>query len=118
MRAFTLLYLVAAVGLTCGTLPFTFDFDRYLYSDVGWPVTVDRMLDEGLVPTKDFAYCYGLLTLVADRATFAVFGTTPRVVGWLFVSGALLVAVSGVLLIRVLELGVRARVVAFLFSSH
>jgi hypothetical protein len=58
-------------------LPYGYGLASYLYYDSGWALSTDALLSEGLVPTQDFAYFYGLLTLLIDRAWFAVFGATP-----------------------------------------
>lgn len=68
-------------------LPVVLGFVFVLMADAGWALGTDAAwADHGLVPTKDFAYFYGLLTLVVDRGWFALFGRTPTAV-------ALLVAV-------------------------
>jgi len=67
------------------------------------------LLDDGLVPTEDFAYVYGLLSLVIHRAVFAVFGATPHVTGAMFVSCAVLIAFGVWRLLRILEVGIWPR---------
>ncbi len=77
-------------------LPTLFFFERFAFGDCGWPLTVSVMMHEhpDWVPAIDFAYFYGLLTLVIDRAAFAVFGPTPETVVGLFAVSALAIAVG------------------------
>src|SRR6185437_12232419 len=58
-------------------IPFAYGLQPYIYFDSGWALSTDELLSEGLIPTQDFAYFYGLLVLVVDRAWFALFGATP-----------------------------------------
>src|SRR5438876_481197 len=61
-------------------LPNSMLFARFAFGDNGWPLTVDQLLDGQLNPVTDFGYFYGLLTLLVDRAAFAMFGRTPNTV--------------------------------------
>lgn len=61
-------------------LPTSLNFPRFAFGDCGWPLSVDVLLSEGQKPVTDFGYFYGLLTLLIDRAVFAVFGRTPEAV--------------------------------------
>lgn len=58
-------------------IPYGFGLQPYLFFDSGWALTTDALISEGLVPTRDFAYFYGLLVLAVDRGWFALFGATP-----------------------------------------
>lgn len=110
MRVYTAVFAVVVLA-SCGSQwPLVFDFARFAFGDAGWAVTVDRLLDDGLVPTKDFAYFYGLLTLVVDRGMFALFGASAETVGGLFVVCAALQGFGVWRLARVFELGPWPRV--------
>lgn len=92
-KQIALLFLLAAANFV-GAWPRTLGFDQFAFGDTGWALTVDAMLDDGLKPVADFGYFYGLLTLVIDRAVFAVAGRTPWAVGGLYAVCALLVTVG------------------------
>ncbi|HEX4612652.1 MAG TPA: hypothetical protein VH092_30940 [Urbifossiella sp.] len=49
-----------------------------VFGDPGLGLAVDALLDDGRVPTRDFAYFYGLLGVAVDRAWFAAFGRTAE----------------------------------------
>ena len=105
MRLFAGLLAVMVAVACVGPLPDCFDFYRFLFGDAGWALTTNRLLDDGLLPTRDFAYFYGLLTLSVDRASFAVFGATPTTVGGLMLACAVLIGVGVWRVANVLRLG-------------
>jgi hypothetical protein len=77
--------LAALVGLFAAFafvryLSLTLGFGGVSFGDQGWPLAVDALLDDGLVPTRDFGYFYGLLPLAFDRIWFAIVGRTPEAV--------------------------------------
>ena len=89
--------LLVAAAHFVNLLPVTLNFDRFAFGDCGWPLAVDALMtDDGLKPVTDFGYFYGLLTLVVDRAAFAVFGRTPGTVVGLYGVCALGIAVGAV----------------------
>jgi len=59
-------------------LPYALGLQPYFMFDSGWALSTNAILKDGLIPTRDFAYIYGLLTLSIDRVWFAVFGATPQ----------------------------------------
>jgi hypothetical protein len=69
-------------------------FTKFAFGDNGWALTTDALLDAGLQPVTDFGYFYGLLTLMIDRALFAIFGRTPDVTIGLYAVCTLGVAVG------------------------
>ena len=69
-------------------------FAKFAFGDNGWPLTTDALLDDGLNPVADFGYFYGLLTLVVDRAAFALFGRTPNTVMGIYAICTLAVAIG------------------------
>ncbi len=105
MRLFAGLLAVVVAAACVGPLPDCFDFYRFLFGDAGWALTTDRLLDDGLVPTRDFAYFYGLLTLSVDRGLFVAFGATPATVGGLMVACGVLIGVGVWRVANVLRLG-------------
>ena len=64
-------------------IPYGFGLQPFAYFDAGWALSTNDLLSEGLVPTQDFAYFYGLLTLTVDRIWFGLFGATPMAQGML-----------------------------------
>ena len=79
-RLRTLVIVFAAESLLLGViqLPQSLDFISFAIMDRGTNLTVQRLLDRGLVPTVDFGYQYGLAALLVGRAWFALFGRTPE----------------------------------------
>lgn len=113
-RDWALGFAVAAVAgqLAAGLWWHTLRFPRFAFFDNGWPLTADALLDAGAVPTRDFAYTYGLTSLLANRAAFTLFGATPHVASALVLAGGLL-SVAGVWRLTVaLRLGGLAAVAA------
>jgi hypothetical protein len=95
--------LVTAVHFV-NLLPTSLNFGRFAFGDCGWPLTVDAMLDDGLAPVTDFAYFYGLFTLVIDRVLFACLGRSPEVVVVLYGVCTLAVAIGAVRVMASLKL--------------
>jgi hypothetical protein len=71
------LLMVALAALTVWYWPIALDEKLFLVYDPGSALKADRLISSGLVPTVDFAYSYGLLTLAAGRVWFGLFGRTP-----------------------------------------
>jgi hypothetical protein len=59
-------------------LPEVHSLGAVVFGDPGLGLAVDALLDDGRVPTRDFAYFYGLLGVATDRAWFALFGRTAE----------------------------------------
>lgn len=103
--------LAGAVGqMTVGLWWHALRFPRLAFFDNGWPLTTDALLDAGLVPTRDFAYTYGLSSLLVNRAAFALFGATPHTTALLVLVPALLTLAGVWRLVAALDLGWLARV--------
>lgn len=92
--AFPLAIAIAAALSTARYVPHMLSFVGTVFGDPGWPLAVDALLDDGLVPTRDFGYFYGLLALPIDRAWFAVMGRTPMAVVTLTVLGTAFLTVG------------------------
>lgn len=75
-------------------VPVLLSFAVMSFGDAGWPLAVDALLDDGLVPTRDFGYFYGLLALAIDRAWFALAGRTPEAVAALTALGSFGIAMG------------------------
>ena len=69
-------------------------FYSVAFGDLGWPLAVDALLDDGLIPTRDFGYFYGLLALAIDRIWFAIVGRTPATVAALIALGCAFLALG------------------------
>ena len=100
-----LVLLAVAVLNFAANIPKILDFNQFAFGDPGWALTVDAMLDAGLVPTRDFTYFYGLLTLLVDRAWFAVAGRTPEAVVGLYAVANLASTVGVIRVLRAAEVG-------------
>lgn len=87
-------------------MPTLFFFERFAFGDCGWPLTTDALLAEhpDWVPSRDFTYFYGLLTLPVDRAVFAVFGRRPEAVVGIFAFCALAIAFGAARTMAALQL--------------
>ncbi len=69
------LFLLAALNFL-RQLPEVHSLGAVVFGDPGLGLAVDALLDDGRVPTRDFAYFYGLLGVAADRAWYAAVGRT------------------------------------------
>jgi hypothetical protein len=80
-RTLTLLFMAESLALALLQLPQNLSFDGFAILDQGANLKAQQLLDQGLVPTVDFGYVYGLLPLLIGRAWFALLGriapTTP-----------------------------------------
>ena len=52
-------------------------FTRFAYCDSGADFTIQSMINQGLKPTLDFGYIYGLVPLAINRAWQGMFGANP-----------------------------------------
>src|SRR5439155_26645472 len=93
------------------SLPPLVAFENVAFRDQGWPLTVDAMVADGWVPTRDFGYFYGLLTLATDRAWFAAAGRTPWAAAGLTAVGTAFLALGLVRFARAARLGPAGRLV-------
>lgn len=92
-------------------LPVVLGFVFVVVADAGWALGTDAAwVGHGLTPAKDFAYFYGLLTLVIDRGWFALFGRSPAAVAALIAACNLAVAAGLVLFGRGVGIGRVGRV--------
>ena len=55
--------------------PHALDFRNFAFRDLGSFQNVDQLIKEGLRPSVDFGFLYGLLGLLVQKAYFALFGT-------------------------------------------
>ena len=69
-------------------------FDRYAFCDTGANLTLQRLVSDGLRPTVDFGYHYGLLPILIGKCWFAIAGLTPNAYQALMVVCDLLVAAA------------------------
>lgn len=97
--------LIVAAAHFFNQLPVLLNFDRFAFGDNGWPLVTDSMVfEDRQVPTKDFAYFYGLLTLLIDHIWFALFGRTPEAVVGLYAVCSLAIAVGAARVMAALNL--------------
>ena len=78
LRTLTILFLAETLVLAMLQLPLSLNFIAFATMDEGANLTVQSLLDRGLIPTVDFGYWYGLLPLLFGRAWFALLGRTPQ----------------------------------------
>ncbi len=89
-----MLFFEIALAICVASFPATVYFPNHAFGDQGWAIRVDGLVADGLVPTVDFSYAYGLLTLAINRAAFWLFGPSPFVVGGMLHLCALLTALG------------------------
>lgn len=109
--AFPLAVFLLAAASCLRYVPDLLSFTAIVFGDAGWPLSVDALLDDGMIPTRDFGYFYGLLALAIDRAWFALVGRTPEAVAGLIGVGSFFIAVGLVRFAHAARLGPWARVV-------
>ena len=78
LRTLIALFMAESLALALLQLPLTLDFSSFMLMDQGSNLTVQKLLDRGLIPTVDFGYQYGLLALLIGRTWFALLGRTPE----------------------------------------
>lgn len=87
--------LAMAAAQFINLFPTLLNFDRFAFGDCGWALTVDHLtVDDHQKPVTDFAYFYGLLTLLVDRGAFAIFGRTPLTVIGIYAVCSFAIAIS------------------------
>jgi hypothetical protein len=86
-RTLLILFAIETLAINLARLPESMRFDRYAFCDHGANLTLQYLLANGLRPTLDFGYTYGLLPALIGRIWFSVFGATP----WAYQSAMVLV---------------------------
>jgi hypothetical protein len=76
--ALTAVFMAESLVLGLLQMPANLEFISFAIMDRGANLTVQKLLDRGLVPTVDFGYQYGLLALVFGRSWFALLGRSPE----------------------------------------
>ena len=71
------LFSIETIAINLARLPESMRFDRFAFCDHGANLTLQYLIDNGLRPSLDFGYHYGLLPALVGRMWFAVFGATP-----------------------------------------
>jgi hypothetical protein len=79
VRYSTLLVLFAleTLAINLARLPESMRFDRFAFCDHGANLTLQYLIANGLRPSVDFGYHYGLLPALVGRIWFGLFGATP-----------------------------------------
>ncbi len=75
------------VAINVARLPESMRFDKFAFCDHGANLTLQFLIANGLRPSLDFGYHYGLLPALVGRIWFTTFGATP----WAY-QGAMLIA--------------------------
>lgn len=78
LRTLVAVFVTESLALALVQLPVDLDFGSFVIMDQGANLTVQRLLDRGRIPTIDFGYHYGLLTLLIGRLWFALLGRAPE----------------------------------------
>ena len=86
-RTLVVLFLVETLAINLARLPESMRFDRFAFCDHGANITLQYLIANGLRPSLDFGYHYGLLPALVGRIWFTTFGATP----WTY-QGAMLIA--------------------------
>ncbi len=92
VRTLSILFLSEAIVLALLQLPGSLDWTTFAFMDQGANLSVQTLLDRGLVPTVDFGYTYGLLPLLIGRFWFGLLGATPVAYAAMMVIVNLLIA--------------------------
>lgn len=71
------LFSFELIAISIARLPESMRFDRYAFCDHGVNLTLQYLVSQGLRPSIDFGYAYGLLPALFGRLWFAAFGATP-----------------------------------------
>jgi hypothetical protein len=77
-RTLIAVFMAESLALALLQLPLNLDFGSFVLLDQGTNLTVQKLMDRGLVPTVDFGYQYGLLPLLIGRSWFILLGRTPE----------------------------------------
>lgn len=102
------MFLLAALNFL-RQLPEVHSLGAVAFGDPGLGLSVDALVADGRVPTRDFAYFYGLLGVAADRAWYAVFGRTAAADTLFLFAGNLLLAWGLLRFARAVDLPPAAR---------
>lgn len=104
-RQHVLFFIVACVLYFIALYPYTMGFLRFYFGDSAWAYSVHVMMREGMTPTVDFAYFYGLSVLLFNKVWFAIFGLTPWALLYLYIAGIVLSMIGVIQIMASLDLG-------------
>ncbi len=76
-RALLILFGLETLAINLARLPESMRFDRFAFCDHGANLTLQYLIAQGLRPSLDFGYHYGLLPALIGRIWFGIFGATP-----------------------------------------
>lgn len=71
------LFSLETLAINVARLPESMRFDRFAFCDHGANLTLQFLIANGLRPSLDFGYHYGLLPALVGHLWFGVFGATP-----------------------------------------
>ena len=76
-RGLLILFGLETLAINLARLPESMRFDRFAFCDHGANLTLQYLIANGLRPSLDFGYHYGLLPALIGRIWFGIFGATP-----------------------------------------
>jgi len=76
-RTLLVLFALETLVVNLARLPESMRFDRYAFCDHGANLTLQYLIANGLRPSIDFGYHYGLLPALVGHIWFGLFGATP-----------------------------------------
>ena len=99
------IFVLEVVSFQIISLPSSMRFDFVAFQDTGANFTFQYLLSQGLKPSIDFGYNYGLLPLMVGRLWFGAFGSTPVTLQLLMLTCNLLVAEALARTVKALDIG-------------
>ena len=76
-RSLAVLFSIETLAINLARFPESMRFDRFAFCDHGANLTLQYLIANGLRPSLDFGYHYGLLPALVGRVWFVLFGATP-----------------------------------------
>ena len=71
------LFALEIIAINLVRIPESMRFDRFAFCDQGANLTLQYLVANGMRPSLDFGYHYGLLPALFGRVWFAIFAATP-----------------------------------------
>jgi hypothetical protein len=104
-KSHILIMILVCVYYFIALFPYTMGLRRFYFGDSAWIYTVNLLLNEGKIPTKDFAFFYGLSILLFDKLWFGIFGWTPWALLYLYIIGIALSIIGVIRIVTSLDIG-------------
>ena len=112
------LLFVETLAFNVARLPASMRFDGFAFCDSGANLTLQYLISNGLRPSLDFGYHYGLLPALIGRIWFSLFGTTPWAYQAAMLTADLLCAWALARIIHHLKIGGIGLVFAFVTLGY